>query len=706
MINKYTFLSLCDQYDKIEIPIIQRDYAQGRDNTKPVRDKFVEYIGTKLSKDTPIELDFVYGNVRKETGPDGEIHQDFIPIDGQQRLTTLFLLHWFLSVKDNKLEKIKSTLKKFVYETRPSAHDFCKKLTETNVPKGELSKIRDFLINREWFDNNWLNDGTVSGMLTMLQKMAENKNIISENVHLSCLQAPKDSITFYFLPLESFGLSDDMYIRMNARGKILTEFENFKSEFYKTIYDYPDIESVKDKMEYSWVNNMWEYKSPKTFVTDDCFMHYLDFITEMLYFKREKYRSNEEYAKNFIDLNFLKTIYNNNNNTNFLVFALDILPGLKEINGFYLWDSNHELNRSINSILKNCFDQKDFKTDEKYLLYSAIVYRYEKGSFNGIENYLRVVRNLIVNTDDKSSREWPRIIESFEKLAKSNDMYDLLANKRPALLGLRNQQCDEEYFKATLFIKNKNKTENIIFKMEDNKWFKGSITNILLANECANEESMMSTKLNNLNPDIYNIDNLDKLYDSYETISENEFEEVFGDLIDSSLYSHNINGGRLVHDSWNFSKCPAILYLAKSYRDSIKKVLDDYLIDQEKRYIIKLNNKFDNFEEITDVKIQLKLLYIITRRILGLEYEQFFKDDSWNFGWLEKETGFTSLFKNGINNDPWFSNPGSNPIFQTYRWQFRYNLGLKKEHALDIEVVGSGRPHNVFDKLIEWAKSK
>ena len=29
MSSKHTLMSLCQKYDKIEIPIIQRDYAQG-----------------------------------------------------------------------------------------------------------------------------------------------------------------------------------------------------------------------------------------------------------------------------------------------------------------------------------------------------------------------------------------------------------------------------------------------------------------------------------------------------------------------------------------------------------------------------------------------------------------------------------------------------------------------------------------------------
>ena len=43
MSNKYTFWELCNTYNKIEVPIIQRDYAQGRNtaDVEKLRNKFV-----------------------------------------------------------------------------------------------------------------------------------------------------------------------------------------------------------------------------------------------------------------------------------------------------------------------------------------------------------------------------------------------------------------------------------------------------------------------------------------------------------------------------------------------------------------------------------------------------------------------------------------------------------------------------------------
>ena len=74
------------QLKKIEIPIIQRDYAQGRKNNDVdrVRRRFLESL-YKAVTEKPIILDFVYGDIDK----DGVM----TPLDGQQRLTTLYLLH-------------------------------------------------------------------------------------------------------------------------------------------------------------------------------------------------------------------------------------------------------------------------------------------------------------------------------------------------------------------------------------------------------------------------------------------------------------------------------------------------------------------------------------------------------------------------------------------------------------------------------------
>ena len=86
------------QLKKIAIPLIQRDYAQGRldGDVNRVRSRFLAALYDAIVN-KPITLDFVYGDIDEEGV--------MTPLDGQQRLTTLFLLHWYAAKKENVSEE-------------------------------------------------------------------------------------------------------------------------------------------------------------------------------------------------------------------------------------------------------------------------------------------------------------------------------------------------------------------------------------------------------------------------------------------------------------------------------------------------------------------------------------------------------------------------------------------------------------------------
>ena len=93
-LKKYSFNELLKQ-GRIRIPKIQRDYAQGREIPKvnEIRKDFVHTLLLVVKGRRPaIELDFVYGSNQNNA---------FEPLDGQQRLTSLFLLHWMFGTQLN-----------------------------------------------------------------------------------------------------------------------------------------------------------------------------------------------------------------------------------------------------------------------------------------------------------------------------------------------------------------------------------------------------------------------------------------------------------------------------------------------------------------------------------------------------------------------------------------------------------------------------
>ena len=109
----------------IEIPLIQRDYAQGRKNpqVQQIREKFIGSLFDALDSEDGIDLDFVFGDVVEKDQGARKV-PTLYPLDGQQRLTTLFLLHCYLAWH-HEAEGTQHPWHQFSYATRPGARAFC-----------------------------------------------------------------------------------------------------------------------------------------------------------------------------------------------------------------------------------------------------------------------------------------------------------------------------------------------------------------------------------------------------------------------------------------------------------------------------------------------------------------------------------------------------------------------------------------------------
>ena len=247
----------------VEIPIIQRDYAQGRLGKEHIRKTFLTSIKEALDNKTSLKLDFVYGSTENER---------VNPLDGQQRLTTLWLLHWYIALRAGELNSENSkTFKHFTYETRISSREFCEKLCDYNCfQKFKDNNIVQFITNQTWFYLAWKQDPTIQSMLRMLggtkilDKSGEDiidgiEEFFKETSTETFKQywktlTKEEAIVFYNLPLQDFGLSDDLYIKMNARGKPLTNFENFKADLIGYITKQSEDESLDEETHNMWKN--------------------------------------------------------------------------------------------------------------------------------------------------------------------------------------------------------------------------------------------------------------------------------------------------------------------------------------------------------------------------------------------------------------------------------------------------------------------
>lgn len=271
-----SFYELLNKYE-VKIPIIQRDYAQGRKTNEQICLNFLNVLKDSIVHNVSINLDFVYGNI---------INNVFQPLDGQQRLTTLYLLHWYAFYKECAAEsKIKKLLLKFTYETRLSSRRFCEALVSNSIiiPHRKES-ISTLIKNREWFFISWNQDPTIHSMLNTIDNI---HMVFNEVDNLWESLTKKRFITFHLLILEHFGLSDDLYIKMNARGKLLTPFENLKAELQNKSQkeewevDYKETSKFSHKIDTAWTDFLWSNFRQNDTVDEA----HMNFITTLIMFK-------------------------------------------------------------------------------------------------------------------------------------------------------------------------------------------------------------------------------------------------------------------------------------------------------------------------------------------------------------------------------------------------------------------------------------
>ena len=227
----YTLKELLDKYPVV-IPQLQRDYAQGRAEAKELRVRFLSQILRVLREEEErLNLDFVYG-YDKALSPNH--HPIFYPLDGQQRLTTLWLLHWYLLPSESVAEE-REWLLRFSYRTRSSSTRFCQLLVEHAVvddSRLDVAAIKD----QPWYRQSYNADATIAAMLGTLRTI---KELVApeERVALWKRLCHQRALTFDVIDIkgEEFRLTDELYIKMNARGKQLTSFECYKADLTRAL---------------------------------------------------------------------------------------------------------------------------------------------------------------------------------------------------------------------------------------------------------------------------------------------------------------------------------------------------------------------------------------------------------------------------------------------------------------------------------------
>ena len=220
MIEQYTIKQLLKQFT-LFVPEIQRDYVWGNKvNFERVMKPFLKSLDENIQADSIYNVGFLYSY--KHTDNDNYI------IDGQQRLTSIVLLLYVLSVIEGKSSDFDENLQtthpttRFSYNVRPQTETFLRRLfASKNI-------TRESIVNQNWYMPNYDNDVTISSIINAVDKMASLLKDLPNLSYHNILH----HIGFWYFNVDETSQGEELYITMNSRGQKLTDAEQIKPHLF------------------------------------------------------------------------------------------------------------------------------------------------------------------------------------------------------------------------------------------------------------------------------------------------------------------------------------------------------------------------------------------------------------------------------------------------------------------------------------------
>lgn len=365
----------------------------------------------------------------------------------------------------------------------------------------EKNKSFEYVItDKNWYFVNWKYDITIQSAITMLDEI--HHVFKGTSVSFSDLtDNEKPCIVFNFLDIKNFGLSDDLYIKMNSRGKPLTNFENLKAELGKFI----ELSDFNDKYDFSlkhssgikkvnvetyfvtkidtyWSDYFWNIRNKETNEYDDKLLNLLAFISlnDAVTESADKFdKWTTEFDKEGSEMSYYKfkqaKLLNENSIISYIKI-LDLLVSREQIVIDYLNDEEF-LNKT--EIIKSSFES-NYKGQYQqrvlfYAIFKFIVDHNSTLNLKELKKWDRLIRNIVVNTIYNSSKDFHDSVLGIDALSKAytGDIYqDFFTSD---IKGFDNLQVREEKLKINLLQKSQN-WEEVILEAESHKYLNGQIS--------------------------------------------------------------------------------------------------------------------------------------------------------------------------------------------------------------------------------------
>lgn len=274
--GKYSIKELFNNryVEQIIIPEVQRDYVWGNKEVEgllnSIKDDFVEFKkGIELNQisqeDEEIKKAFEQYYKKQKYScnigfiyayNDPEYSGKYFLIDGQQRLTTIYLL--LLVLASEKSEFREKFIKLYTlnglpiidYRVREASHFLLKGVISNYSDKGIDIK------NQSWFYKDYESDKTIFSIvenIEIIKQFLIKENIINDDF----INYVQDYIEFWYFDTNISEQGEELYIYMNARGEQMQENENLKADLLGKIKQSDYSNSSLSDLKNNW-GTKWE----------------------------------------------------------------------------------------------------------------------------------------------------------------------------------------------------------------------------------------------------------------------------------------------------------------------------------------------------------------------------------------------------------------------------------------------------------------
>lgn len=501
--GKYTIQELFvnREVEQIVIPEIQRDYVWQKEQVKgllhSLKDDFNKFQNeiVEVNSDNEEIKNLFIQFYRKQVYAsnigfiyaynDEEYKGKYFLIDGQQRITTVYLLllNLFISTGQNKEFEnkfFKDKQLKIDFKVRESSHDFFKNYIEFRLNTNTEDDFQLSLKSQYWNYENYKNDKTI-------QSIIKNDRTIHEFIFENGLNS-KDFLKYilnfvdcWYFDTNISEQGEELYIYMNARGEQIQNNENIKADLLgalkeKDLLDVCNREDFKEERNLNglkkywgrkweeWQDFFWENKGSNE-NADNGFNEFLRCMAGLEQYQVKIDFSNKEF-NSIYELLSLTVIENHINN------LISLIKKKSEFTSKYTYSdwidkALNEIWNLFNNVNTDWFvdysdDKKSIELNRMAFLWPIFLYLKKVNQIDSDERY-RILRIFYVRLNNNI-----RAVKSIKGLIDFILRNGIFDKNNLQSQNLTNQIDDEEESKnAKTFLKEEIEKHSFLGKFED-----------------------------------------------------------------------------------------------------------------------------------------------------------------------------------------------------------------------------------------------